>query len=115
MSAAIEVHELTKYYGNTLAVDHITFEVQHGEIFGFLGPNGAGKSTTQRMLITLLAPTSGQILNNGRDLAPDADPVKQVVGLVPEEFRAYTKLAAKDNLMFTFGFLMPFFMFFFFP
>jgi ABC-2 type transport system ATP-binding protein len=92
MSAAIEVHELTKYYGNTLAVDQITFEVQQGEIFGFLGPNGAGKSTTQRMLTTLLAPTSGQILINGHDLARDAYPAKRVMGLVPEESCVYTEL-----------------------
>jgi len=59
MKAAIEVHELTKYYGDHLAVDHITFDVHQGEIYGFLGPNGAGKSTTQRMLTTLLEPTSG--------------------------------------------------------
>ena len=101
MSAAIEVHELTKYYGNTLAVDHITFEVQQGEIFGFLGPNGAGKSTTQRMLTTLLEPTSGQILINGHDLARDAYPAKRVMGLVPEESCVYTELTAWDNLMFT--------------
>lgn len=101
MSSAIDVHKLTKYYGNTLAVDHITFEVQQGEIFGFLGPNGAGKSTTQRMLTTLLAPTSGQILINGHDLAHDAYPAKRVMGLVPEESCVYTELSAWDNLMFT--------------
>jgi ABC-2 type transport system ATP-binding protein len=101
MSAAIEVDELTKYYGNTLAVDHITFEVHQGEIFGFLGPNGAGKSTTQRMLTTLLAPTSGQIHINGHDLARDAYPAKRVMGLVPEESCVYTELTAWDNLMFT--------------
>jgi ABC-2 type transport system ATP-binding protein len=101
MSTAIEVHELTKYYGNTLAVDHISFEVFQGEIFGFLGPNGAGKSTTQRMLTTLLEPTNGQILINGHDLARDAYPAKRVMGLVPEESCVYTELTAWDNLMFT--------------
>ena len=101
MSAAIVVHELTKYYGKTLAVDQISFEVHQGEIFGFLGPNGAGKSTTQRMLTTLLEPTSGQIVINGHDLAKDAYPAKCVMGLVPEESCVYTELTALDNLMFT--------------
>jgi ABC-2 type transport system ATP-binding protein len=101
MNTAIEVHELTKYFGNTLAVDHISFEVHQGEIFGFLGPNGAGKTTTQRMLTTLLEPTSGQILINSHDLARDAYPAKRVMGLVPEESCVYTELTAWDNLMFT--------------
>lgn len=101
MKNAIEVHDLTKYYGDYLAVDHISFEVHRGEIFGFLGPNGAGKSTTQRMLTTLLEPTSGKILINGHDLAHDAYPAKRVMGLVPEESCVYTELTAWDNLMFT--------------
>ena len=101
MMNAIEVRDLTKYYGNHLAVNRITFDVHRGEIFGFLGPNGAGKTTTQRMLTTLLKPTSGQILINGHDLAHDAYPAKQVMGLVPEESCVYTELSAWDNLMFT--------------
>jgi ABC-2 type transport system ATP-binding protein len=56
---AIEVNSLTKYYGDHLAVDQISFCVKKGEIFGFLGPNGAGKTTTQRMITTLLKPSSG--------------------------------------------------------
>ena len=102
---AIAVHDLTKWYGRpgvgTLAVDHICFEVQRGEIFGFLGPNGAGKTTTQRMLTTLLEPTEGTIHINGHDLARDAYPVKRQMGLVPEESNVYTELTAWDNLMFT--------------
>jgi ABC-2 type transport system ATP-binding protein len=101
MKTAIEVQDLTKYYGDYLAVDHISFEVHQGEIFGFLGPNGAGKSTTQRMLTTLLEPTSGKILINGHDLAHDAYPAKQVMGMVPEESNIYTELTAWDNLIFT--------------
>lgn len=98
---AIEVNNLTKYYDKFLAVDHINFAVQQGEIFGFLGPNGAGKTTTQRMLTTLLAPTEGSILIHGHDLAHDAYPAKQKIGLVPEESNVYTELTAWDNLMFT--------------
>ncbi len=101
MNNAIEVDNLTKYYGDLLAVDHISFEVKQGEIFGFLGPNGAGKTTTQRMLTTLLEPTEGRIVINGHDLARDAYPVKRQTGLVPEESNVYAELTAWDNLMFT--------------
>jgi len=105
MANAIEVENLTKYYGRpgagVLAVDHISFEVRQGEVFGFLGPNGAGKTTTQRMLTTLLEPTEGRIVINGHDLARDAYPVKRQTGLVPEESNVYTELTAWDNLMFT--------------
>ncbi|MBL7183698.1 MAG: ABC transporter ATP-binding protein [Anaerolineae bacterium] len=100
-SKAIEVSNLTKYYRDLLAVDHINFEVYRGEVFGFLGPNGAGKTTTQRMLTTLLEPTEGRIVINGHDLVRDAYPVKRQMGLVPEESNVYTELTAWDNLMFT--------------
>ena len=101
MIHAIEVHDLTKYYGNHLAVNKISFEVRQGEIFGFLGPNGAGKTTTQRMLTTLLKPSSGKIFIHGHDLGRDAYPAKRVMGLVPEESCVYTELTAWDNLLFT--------------
>jgi ABC-2 type transport system ATP-binding protein len=100
-NSAIRVDNLTKYYGDLLAVDHIGFTVHRGEVFGFLGPNGAGKTTTQRMLTTLLEPTEGRIVINGHDLARDAYPVKRQMGLVPEESNVYTELTAWDNLMFT--------------
>ncbi len=101
MTYAIEVKNLTKYYGNFLAVDHINFSVEKGEIFGFLGPNGAGKSTTQRMLTSLLTPSDGEIRILGHDLATDAYPAKRQIGLVPEESNVYTEITAWDNLMFT--------------
>ena len=101
MSDAVAASDLTKYYGDLLAVDHINFEVRQGEIFGFLGPNGAGKTTTQRMLTTLLEPTAGRILIHGHDLAHDAYAAKRQMGLVPEESNVYTELSAWDNLMFT--------------
>jgi ABC-2 type transport system ATP-binding protein len=105
MNHVIEVENLTKLYGRpetgVLAVDHLNFEVFHGEIFGFLGPNGAGKTTTQRMLTTLLAPTEGKILINGHDLSRDSYLAKRQIGLVPEESNVYTELTAWDNLMFT--------------
>jgi len=101
MPPAIEIHNLTKYYGDLLAVDHINFQVAQGEVFGFLGPNGAGKTTTQRMLTTLLEPTRGSIHILGHDLSRDALPVKRQMGLVPEESNVYTELTAWDNLIFT--------------
>ncbi len=101
MPYAIEVNDLTKYYGDFLAVDGIDFNVEQGEVFGFLGPNGAGKTTTQRMLTTLLAPTKGEVFIHGHDLAHDAHPAKRIIGLVPEESNVYTELTAWDNLMFT--------------
>ncbi len=106
MTCAIEVHNLTKYYKarsgeDVLAVDHISFEVNQGEVFGFLGPNGAGKSTTQRMLTTLLEPTDGHIVINGHDLKHSAYAIKRQMGLVPEESNVYTELTAWQNLVFT--------------
>ena len=101
MQHAIEVNNLTKYYGDLLAVDHVNFEVHEGEVFGFLGPNGAGKTTTQRMLTTLLEPTEGRIMIHGHDLSCDSYPVKRQMGLVPEESNVYTELTAWGNLMFT--------------
>lgn len=97
---AIEVENLTKYYGDFLAVDDISFEVRPGEIFGFLGPNGAGKSTTQRMLSTLLEPTRGTIRIYGHDLADSALAAKRLIGLVPEESNVYRELTCQRNLSF---------------
>jgi len=101
MTNAIEVENLTKYYADLLAVDHINFQVVQGEVFGFLGPNGAGKTTTQRMLTTLLEPTEGRMVINGHDVAHDPVPIKRRMGLVPEESNVYTELTAWENLMFT--------------
>lgn len=98
-NCAIDVFNLTKYYGDLLAVDHINFEVHRGEIFGFLGPNGAGKTTTVRMLTTLLLPTEGTILINGYDLSRQPYQAKRQFGMVPEESNVYTELSARDNLI----------------
>lgn len=97
----IRAANLTKYYGDLLAVDHINFGVHSGEIFGFLGPNGAGKTTTVRMLTTLLLPTEGTILINGYDLSRQSHQAKRQFGIVPEESNVYTELSAFDNLIFT--------------
>jgi ABC-2 type transport system ATP-binding protein len=97
---AIEVHGLTRRYGDLVAVDHISFQVLQGDIFGFLGPNGAGKTTTIRMLTTLLEPTEGTARINGCDILHQAYRAKHQFGIVPEESNIYTELSAWDNLMF---------------
>ena len=77
----IQVRELTKAYGQTLAVDHISFEVPRGQIVGFLGPNGAGKSTTLKMLTCYLPPTSGGATVNGFDIFHQSEQVRAEVEL----------------------------------
>ena len=101
MEAAIEVEELTKYYGSVLAVDHITFEVGRGEIFGFLGPNGAGKTTTVRILTGLTTPTSGTARVAGHDVVREARAAKMSIGLVPEMSNIYSELSVWDNVIFS--------------
>jgi len=96
----IEVKELTKYYGPILAVDHISFNVLKGEIFGFLGPNGAGKTTTIRMLTGLTRPTEGTAKVMGFDIVREPKKAKKKIGLVPEVSNVYEELSVWDNLMF---------------
>lgn len=98
---AIVAKTLTKYYGRVLAVDHVNFEVSRGEIFGFLGPNGAGKTTTVRMLTTLLTPSEGTALIEGKDILEDPYGARERAGMLPEEANVYVELSAWDNLMFT--------------
>jgi len=94
---AIEVGDLTKRYGELVAVDHITFEVRKGEIFGFLGPNGAGKTTTVRMLTGVIKPDHGNALI--MDHKAGSLGAKQLAGVVPEMSNAYVDLSAWNNLM----------------
>ncbi len=100
MSNAIVASELTRYHGNLLAVDHVGFEVQRGEIFGYLGPNGAGKTTTIKMLTGLLRPTEGTAQVNGYDISHDLYQVKRSIGVAPEVSNVYGELSAWDNLIF---------------
>jgi len=99
--ASIEVEDLTKRYDDTLAVDHISFRVRRGEVFGFLGPNGAGKTTTIKMLTGLTAPSEGTARVAGFDIGDDIVEVKRRVGLVPESSNLYDELTVWDNLLFT--------------
>jgi ABC-2 type transport system ATP-binding protein len=95
--SAITVEGLTKYYGNFLAVDHVSFVVNNGELFGFLGPNGAGKTTTVRILTGIINPEEGKAWVMGYPAG--SLQAKQLSGVVPEQANAYIDLSAWDNLM----------------
>ena len=97
---AVEVEDLVKTFGSFVAVDHIRFQVEQGEIFGFLGPNGAGKSTTIRMLCGLLIPTSGRGRVAGFDLMKEPEKIKQVTGYMSQKFSLYDDLTVMENLHF---------------
>lgn len=100
---AIEVLDLTKRFGAFTAVDHISFQVQPGRIFGFLGPNGSGKSTTIRILCGILSPTSGRALVDGVDVLADPEGVKRRIGYMSQKFSLYEDLTVRENLEFYAG------------
>lgn len=95
---SIEVKELTKVYGKFTAVDHLTFNVKKGEIFGFLGANGAGKTTAIRMLCSLLQPTSGEATIAGFDLRKNAKSIKKNIGYMSQRFSLYDDLTIYENM-----------------
>jgi len=96
----ISVSNLTKVYGQAIAVDHVSFDVAKGQIVGFLGPNGAGKSTTIRMLTCYLPPTSGTATINGFDIFHKSLEVRQHVGYLPESVPLYTEMRPEEYLDF---------------
>jgi len=100
---AVQAVELHKCFGAFCAVDHVSFEVQRGEIFGFLGPNGAGKSTTIRILCGLLAPTGGRALVGGIDVSRDPEGVRQRIGYMSQKFSLYDDLTVEENIDFFSG------------
>ncbi len=96
----IRAEGLTKVFNKHLvAVDHVNFEVKKGEIFGFLGPNGAGKTTTINMLITILKPTEGKAFVLDFDIAKQDNEVRNVIGVVPQEYTADEDLTAMENIL----------------
>jgi ABC-2 type transport system ATP-binding protein len=98
--AIIKAEGLTKVFNhNLVAVDHVDFEVKRGEIFGFLGPNGAGKTTTINMLITILKPTEGKATVLGFDILKQNNDVRNVIGVVPQEYTADEDLTAFENIL----------------
>lgn len=94
----IEVRDLVRKFDGFTAVDHISFDVERGDIFAFLGPNGAGKTTTIKMLTTLLVPTSGQIKLNGVDAVHDAENARCVFGIVFQDPSLDDELTANENM-----------------
>jgi ABC-2 type transport system ATP-binding protein len=98
MNNTIEVRELTKKFGGKTAVDHISFSIAPGEIFGLLGPNGSGKTTLTRMLCTILKPTSGRAWVAGKDIIKEARAIRKVIGVVPQALTTDLDLTAWENL-----------------
>lgn len=98
---SVDVQDLTVKFGDFTAVDHISFQVNQGEIFGFLGANGAGKTTTIRVLCGLLIPTGGKAWVAGLDLHNGLEPVKTKVGYMSQKFTLYQDMTVTENLDFT--------------
>jgi len=96
----IETDNLTKHFGTLIAIDHVSFSVEEGEILGFLGPNGAGKTTTLNMLATLLRPTSGTATVNGHDILEEPDAVRRSIGFVFQDPTLDIELTGRENLDF---------------
>ena len=98
MTTAIVVKDLTRRFGSFTAVDSISFDVQSGEVFGFLGANGAGKTTAIKMLIGLLAPTSGEASVAGFNVVTHADDVRRHIGYMSQRFSLYEDLTVRENI-----------------
>lgn len=96
----IEVENLVKKYGNHTAVNHLSFHVEKGQVYGFLGPNGAGKSTTMNIMTGYLAATEGTVRINGYDIADQPEEAKKCIGYLPELPPLYPEMTAEEYLMF---------------
>ncbi len=96
----IEVRNLVKRYGSHLAVDHLSFVVEKGQIYGFLGPNGAGKSTTMNIMTGYLGATEGEVLVNGHDMLREPEEAKRLIGYLPEIPPLYTDMTVREYLAF---------------
>jgi ABC-type multidrug transport system ATPase subunit len=98
--AMIECEGLTKRFGTFTAVDHVSFSVGKGSIFGFLGPNGSGKSTVIRMLCGILEPSEGTARIGGHDIIKEGEEIKEMIGYMSQKFSLYDELTANENLLF---------------
>lgn len=96
----IKVENLVKKYGEHTAVDHLTFEVEKGQIYGFLGPNGAGKSTTMNIITGYIAATSGEVTINGHDIFKEPEAAKKSIGYLPELPPLYFDMTVSEYLLF---------------
>lgn len=99
----IEVHDLVKRYGGHTAVDHLSFTVERGQVYGFLGPNGAGKSTTMNIMTGYLGPTSGEVVVAGHSILSDPDEARRHIGYLPEQPPLYTDMTVEEYLEFVSG------------
>jgi len=99
--AMIECDGLTKRFGTFTAVDHVSFSVGKGSIFGFLGPNGSGKSTVIRMLCGILEPTEGTARVGGHDIIGEGEEIKEMIGYMSQKFSLYDELTTNENLIFS--------------
>src|SRR5438094_8085060 len=97
----IEVEGLTKRFGTFTAVDHVSFSVGKGSIFGFIGPNGSGKSTVIRMLCGILEPSDGSARIGGHDIIREGEAIKEMIGYMSQKFSLYDELTANENLTFS--------------
>ena len=95
---AIEAHDLTRTFGSFTAVDHISFDVKAGEVFGFLGANGAGKTTAIRMLTGLLEPSGGTARVAGFDVYKESEKIKRAIGYMSQRFSLYDDLTVRENI-----------------
>ena len=100
---AIETTNLTKKFKDKIVVDNLNLQIKQGELFSLLGTNGAGKTTTIKMLTTLLSPTDGQILINGLDIKKDAQKIKNIINMSPQETAIAPNLTVEENLEFMAG------------
>jgi len=103
MQPVIITEKLTKRFGNFIAANELTFEVDKGEIFGFLGANGAGKTTAMRMLCGLLTPSSGKAMVAGFDVYKQTDKIKRKIGYMSQKFSLYDDLTVSENIRFYSG------------
>jgi ABC-2 type transport system ATP-binding protein len=99
-SYAVVTENLSRHFGDFVAVDRVTLQVSTGEVFGFLGPNGAGKTTLIRMLCGLLKPTSGQATVGGYDVYRESERIKQHIGYMSQRFSLYGDLTVQENIDF---------------
>ena len=97
----IQCEGLTKRFGTFTAVDHVSFSVGKGSIFGFLGPNGSGKSTVIRMLCGILEPSDGTAKIGGHDIVREMEPIKEMIGYMSQQFSLYDELTVNENLIFS--------------
>ena len=96
----IEVRDLVKRYGRHTAVDHLSFTVEQGQVYGFLGPNGAGKSTTMNIMTGYLGPTEGEVLVDGHSMTDEPEKARRHIGYLPEQPPLYVDMTVTEYLLF---------------